>query len=158
MKPAYDKCCTRHWKYTLGKSLQVMQDRWFSSPYGVTQLTCRILTGTKTRYPTALVSKKTDKSRQGSTDSTSQLYGPVQSLNVSIQYMLPDSDLLPNCGTFQEQQSMRQTSITHITEARECRRFSHFTLCPNTTPFLRANDTQHLWGNKILHWRRGVEE
>lgn len=77
MKPAHDKYCTRYWKYTLGKCLQIMQNNQVSSPYGVTQLMCRILTGTKTRYPrrgagkTAVVSKKRDKSRQGSTDSTS---------------------------------------------------------------------------------------
>lgn len=142
MKPAHNKYCTRHWKSTLGKSLRVMRDRWFSSPYGVTQLRCRILTGTMTRYPRRGAGRRQQWFRRR---ETNQGRGPrtVQSLSASVQYRLPDSDLLPNCGHSRSSRACRQASITHITEARKCRRFSHFTLCPNTTP-LRANDTQHL--------------
>lgn len=72
MKPAHDKYCTRHWKSTLGKSLRVMRDRWFSSPYGVQDSNRDYDKVSQKRCweKTAVVSKKRDISRQGSADST----------------------------------------------------------------------------------------
>ena len=135
MKPAHDKYCTRHWKSTLGKSLWVMRDRWFSSPYGVTQLRCRILTGTMTRYPRRGAGRRQQWFRRR---ETNQGRGPrtVQSLSASVQYRLPDSDLLPNCGHSRSGRAAR-LQLPH-NRGKEMETRQPLQPVPNTTPLSKG--------------------